>query len=303
MRHSYLRSHGLFSLVFFMVITLVACEKEVHINLGSVPPAVVVDGTIETNLPPYVFLTSTISFFSQIDLTTVQNSFLHGADIKVSDGSKTITLREYTIDTGINSKFYVYTIDTADLSNIILGQVGKFYTLTITYNGKTYTSVTKIPNPKGPDSLWFAAPALADSKTPANAIQLFANYTDPDTPGNYVRYFTKINSGQFFPCGIFSDEVVNGKRVANIGLFAGYNNSIDANGDSLRYFYPGDTVTLKWSEIDKSVYTFWNTAQFAASAAGNPFASPINVQSNVSNGALGVWAGYGSIDTTMIVPR
>ena len=300
MRHSFLKSPILVVMVLFNIITLVACQKEVHINLGSSPLLVVVDGAIETNLPPYVFLTSTISFFSQVDLTTLQNSFLHGADIQVSDGSKTITLKEYSFDTGLNNKFYAYSIDSA---NLMFGQVGKSYTLTISYGGKTYTSTTKIPNPKGVDSLWFGAPAIPDSKTPDSAIQLFANYTDPDTPGNYVRYFTKRNSDQFFPSGIFSDEVVNGKRIDNIGLFAGYNNSIDAKGDSLRYFYPGDTVQLKWCEIDQKVYTFWNTAQFAANATGNPFASPINVQSNISNGALGVWAGYGSIIYTIIVPK
>jgi len=283
------------------MVTFVSCEKEVHINLGSSPSQVVVEGAIETNVPPYVILTSTISFFSDVSLTTLQNSFLHGANIKVSDGTDTITLKEYSIDTGLNNKFYVYTIDTAALPNIMLGQVNKFYTLTIVYNGKTYTSVTKIPNPKGLDSLWFGPPAQTNSKTPDSAKQLFGNYTDPDTPGNYVRYFTEINGQPFYPSGIFSDAIVNGKTVDNIALYAGYNNSIDANGDSLSYFYPGDTVTLKWCEIDQKVYTFWNTEQYAASAAGNPFATPINVQSNISNGALGVWAGYGSILYTLVV--
>ncbi len=301
MHHLTLKCRFLFSMAFFMIVVLQSCQKEVHINLAGSPPAVVVDGAIETKLPPYVFLTSSISFFSTIDLTTLQNSFIHGANVQVSDGSKTITLKEYSFDTGVNNKFYVYTVDTSNLANIMLGQVDKSYTLTITYNGKTYTSVTKIPNPKGVDSIWFDVPAITNSRTPVNARQLFVNYVDPDTLGNFVRYFTSRNGDQFFPSGIFSDELVNGKRVDNIGLFAGYNPTIDAKGDSLSYFYPGDTVVLKWCEIDKKVYTFWNTAEFAASAAGNPFASPINVQSNVSNGALGVWAGYGSIDTTVIL--
>jgi hypothetical protein len=143
---------------------------------------------------------------------------------------------------------------------------------------------------------------------------MFANYTDPDTPGNYVRYFTARNpnphlpmalfAGQFLPSGLFSDEVVNGKTVSNIGLLAGYTNTgnDNQNRDSLIYFFPGETVTLKWSEIDKGVYTFWNTMQFAQNAVGNPFASPINVKTNISNGALGIWAGYGSVNITKVVP-
>ncbi len=143
----------LFALAIIAVVSLVSCQKEVHISLASSPPSLVVDGSIETNVPPYIFLTSTISFFSNIDLTTLQNSFIHGANVQVSDGSKTITLKEYSFDTGINNKCFVYTIDTSNLSNVMVGEVGKSYTLTINYNGKTYISTTKEPAVKGVDSL------------------------------------------------------------------------------------------------------------------------------------------------------
>ena len=287
--------------VLFLVVSLASCQKEVHINLGSTPPQVVVQGAIETNVPPYVILTNTIGFFSSIDLTTLQNSFLHGALITVSDGTATVTLKEYSIDTGSNSKFYVYSVDTAALGNIMYGQVGKFYTLSVTYNGTTYTSVTKIPVPKGIDSMWFGPPTFKNSKTPDSAVELFANYSDPDTPGNYVRYFTKRNNELYYPSGIFSDDLVNGNVIRNIDLYAGYDDSTNVNGDSLRYFYPGDSVTLKWCEIDKGVYDFWNTYAFASNAIGNPFSSPINVKTNMTNGALGVWCGYGTVFTTLVV--
>lgn len=288
---------------FAILVTLSSCQKEVHIDLGTSPTQLVVQGVIETDAPPYVILTSTIGFFSKIDLGTLQNSFIHGAVVTVSDDSTTVTLREYTIDTGNNNHFYVYSLDTANLSQLMFGRVGKFYKLSITYNGSTYTSVTKIPTPKGVDSLWFAAPTFTSPKTPDSAVELFANYTDPDTMGNYVRYFTKRNNELYYASGIFDDGLVNGKHISNIDLYAGYDDSTNVNGDSLRYFYPGDTVTLKWCEIDKGVYDFWNTYQFASNAIGNPFSSPINIKSNISNGALGVWCGYGTVITTKVVPH
>ena len=287
----------------FFALTLVGCEKEVHINLGSSPPQVVVQGAIETGQYPYVFLSSTIGFFSKIDLNTLQNSFIHGATITVSDGTHTNTLIEYSFDTGAGSKFYIYSVDTNNLANAIVGQVEKFYTLTITYNGKTYTSVTKIPNPKPVDSLYFGTPIYKNSKTPDSAKQLYADYTDPDTPGNSVRYFTKRNSEPYYPSDIFNDELVNGKVVNDIALFAGIADSTNANKDSLQYFYPGDTVTLKWCAIDKYVYKFWNSYEYAANSLGNPFASPINLVTNITNGALGIWEGDGSVYKTVVVPK
>ncbi len=290
-------------IAFIFIATLLSCQKEVHINLGTSPTEVVVQGAIETNIPPYVILTSTIGFFSNIDLGTLQNSFIHGANVTVSDGSSTVTLKEYSIDTLNGNKFYIYTVDTTNLSNIMYGQVGKFYTLTIAYNGIIYTSVTKIPNPKGVDSVWFGTPVFKNKNTPDSAMEMFANYTDPDTPGNYVRYFTRRNNENFYPAGIFTDDLVNGENIRNIDLFAGYDDSTHVNGDSLSYFYPGDSVTLKWCEIDKGVYDFWNTYAYASNAIGNPFASPINIKTNITNGALGVWCGYGSILTTRVVPH
>lgn len=290
------------AITLLFIAALTSCEKEVHINMSSSPSQLVVQGAVESGQPPYVFLTSTISFFSKVDLSTLENSFIHGADIKVSDGSKTITLREYTFDTGTANKFYIYTIDTATLGDIIIGEAEKTYSLTITHNGKVYSAVSKIPSMNGVDSMWFAEPLLRSPRTPDSAKQLFANFTDPDTPGNYVRYFTRRNSQQFFAGDQFNDEVVNGKPLTNIPLFAGFQNTGEMNNDSLRYFYKGDTVTLRWSGIDRRVYQFWNTFSYARSALGNPFASPINLQTNISGGALGIWAGYGNVEKTLVVP-
>ncbi len=302
MSHLHFRSVYLF-LAMILLLTLASCEKEVHIKLATSPTKLVVQGAVENGIPPYVILTSTIGFFSTVDLTTLSNSFIHGADIKVSDGANTVSLVEYSLDTAGGNKFYVYSIDTANLSGLMLGEFEKTYSLTIVYNGITYTSVTKIPTPKGIDSMWFDLPLSGSTKIPPNAKQLFINYSDPDTLGNNVRYFTKKNSEQFYASDQLNDEVVNGKLITDIPLYAGFDNVQNAKEDSLRYFYPGDTVILKWSAIDKKVYNFWNSFAYATNSLGNPFATPINLQTNMTNGALGVWAGYGSVQTTKVVPH
>lgn len=289
--------------IISIVGTLQSCQKEVHIKLNSAPSQLVVEGGIQTGTPPIVLLTSSVSFFSSIDLSSLQDIFVHNAIVKVSDGTDTVTLKELSFDTGSSgSKFYVYTLDPG--SSLMLGQVNKFYTLTIEYNGQTYTSVTKIPTPKAVDTMWIDSPLFSSPRIPKGALQLFVTYSDPDTPGNYVRYFTKRNSEQYFASdNVYTDQLINGQTVPKIELFAGYNKTQDANGDSLSYFYPGDTVTLNWSMIDKGVFDFWNTLNFAEQSTGNPFASPINVKSNIKGGALGVWAGYGSITRTLIIPK
>lgn len=298
----------LLMLASFTLMMFSSCEKEVHINLKSSEPQVVVQGQIETGMPPYVILTNTIGFFSKIDLSTYEKSFLHDAVITVSDGTKTVKLKEYTFDTGASFKFSIYSLDTASFNpaNFMFGENNKTYTLSITYQGKTYTGVTKIPNPQGIDSMWFDEPLFAGEKTPDSALQLYVNYKDPDTLGDYVRYFTQRGNDLFYPSEIFSDEIVNGKQVNKIGLVAGYEQASggqDRSRDSLIYFFPGETVTLKWCAVDKAVYNFFNTLQFARNSVGNPFSSPINPTTNMKNGALGVWAGYGVYERTAVVPH
>src|SRR5476649_102644 len=82
--------------IIALVLSLAACQKEVHIDLGSTAPQMVVQGQIENGQPPFVILNNTIGFFSSVDLGTLQNSFIHGAAMTVSDGTNTIALKEYS---------------------------------------------------------------------------------------------------------------------------------------------------------------------------------------------------------------
>src|SRR5947208_8562831 len=111
-----LRCRSLLSLFVLIpgVVFFSSCEKEVNINLTNGETQLVVNGQIEIGDPPFVVLTHSIGYFSKVDLNTLQNSFIHNADVQVSNGSRSIKLREYSIDTGGNAKFYFYTIDTAD---------------------------------------------------------------------------------------------------------------------------------------------------------------------------------------------
>jgi hypothetical protein len=86
-------------------------------------------------------------------------------------------------------------------------------------------------------------------------------------------------------------------------LPAGFRKADTIDRETFGYFYKGDTVVVKWSSIDKKTYEFWNTLEFSYGTTGNPFSSPVEVNGNISNGALGVWAGYGNAFDTLIIPR
>jgi hypothetical protein len=312
--------YGLLAVVA-LALAFTSCEKEVKINFKGSDPKVVVEGAIEYGLPPYVILTHSIGYFERINPDVLQNSYLHGAKISVTDGMRSVALKEYIIDTpigGTNYKFSIYSVDVTDPDALqFTGQYEKFYTLNIkTEDGQEFSAVTKIPQPKPVDSMWVQAPP---SPPKPGAVQLFVQYSDPDTIGNCVKYWTQRRfqaydslTGQLkyyntgFVAGLnssYNDEIINGSSI-RIVLDAGYDRSNpDLNLDTYGYFFRGDTIVLKWSAIDRATYDFWSTLDFAYSSTGNPFASPVQILGNLKGGALGVWAGYGTTYDTLIVPK
>lgn len=53
--------------------------------------------------------------------------------------------------------------------------------------------------------------------------------------------------------------------------------------------YP-DTVLIRISQIDEAAFLFWRSIDYQGQSTGNPFAEPINLQSNIEGG-YGVWFG------------
>ena len=59
------------------------------------------------------------------------------------------------------------------------------------------------------------------------------------------------------------------------------------------YYIHPDTVLIRISQIDNKSYLFWRSLEYQQSSNGNPFAEPLNLQSNIEGG-FGVWYGQSS---------
>ena len=83
----------------------------------------------------------------------------------------------------------------------------------------------------------------------------------------------------------------------------GINRNADRDSIEYNFFFRGDTVDFKLSNIDKATYDFWRTWESAYSSVGNPFSSPTKVLGNISNNALGYFGGYASQYRRLIIPQ
>jgi hypothetical protein len=285
-------------LLLIILFAVVSCERNIDFKLDQTEPKLVVEASIENGQFPIVYLSNSLSFFSKLDPATISQSFVHNADVYVSNGTLTHRLKEYIYSVaGFN--FYYYSSDVNRPSTLFRGEILKHYSLRIVTDGKEYTATTTIPDTtKRIDTLY------AKHAPPGNQPDqrsLMGRFTDKPGLGDYVRYFTKRNDGPFYPGlnSVFDDQIIDGTTY-EVQIERGVNRSLPVS-EGYSYFNAGDTATLKLCNIDKATFDFWRTTEFVYANQGNPFASPTKVLSNISNNALGYFGGYAAQYRTIII--
>ncbi len=288
-------------LILLCAFVLASCEKNIDFKLNKADDILVVDASIENGQPPVVVLSKSFDYFSTITPALLAGAFVHDAMVYVSNGNKTQKLKEYSVDSSGGNAVYYYTIDSSNLATTFLGEVNTKYDLKIIANNTDYHATTTIPAiAKKIDSLWWEP---APFTTDPSKVVVVVRATDPPGLGNYIRYYTKQNSTQFYPGfqSVFDDQLIDGTTY-DLRLDPGIDRN-DPKGFDSNSFRHGDTAVLKLSNIDRTTYHFWLTMEFAYQSIGNPFASPNKVLGNIDNGALGAFCGYASTFKTLLIPQ
>lgn len=285
-----------------LLVGMTGCEKNVSLDLHQSAQHLVVDGKIENGQPPVVVLTRSQDLFARIDTTILKNLFVHGADITVTGNGMTVKLVEVSVDTLGGNKYYYYTVDSTDQPRF-RGRRGGSYALHITVGGQDYDANTTIPSEGFKlDSVWWLW-GVKDDKPDTSEAFLMARIVDPPKLGNYARYFTRCNDEPFYPglSSVADDEITNGTTF-DFQIDRGVNKNDKVDFKDYGYFKRGDRVTLKFCNIDRTTYEFWQTWEYAWSNQGNPFSTPTTVLGNVP-GALGYWGGYEAEYKTITIPK
>ena len=265
------------------VVVLFGCNPEPDLSAVPTTPKLVIDGRIEDGAFPRVLLTTSMSYFDELDSASIRELVVTTAKVTVStdDQSEVLTLQRD------EDQFppFVYS------GTAIKGVVGKTCTLTVVWRGETYSATTTIPPVAEIDRLWFETVDGSQTKG-----YVYGEFTDDGNAENYYRIFTQRMSkdSRFIPVYLsaIEDEYFNGKSFT-FSLLRGADNFSNIEDDL--YFEKGDTVKVKFCTMDQAHFDFWRTVERELYMLGNPFASSGNdVISNIDNKkALGVWGGYG----------
>lgn len=266
-----------------------ACEKE---NTGQPPgPNLpVVEGMIEENGYPLVMLSSNPAHFAGSLPPANAASWIHNAVVTVSNGPQTQQLREYRLTDAAGRAFWAYTVDTAGLPYAFRGETGKSYTLTIESEGKKLHAITTIPVRRlRLDSVWWAA----------GKAGLMARFTGSQQGPSYARYFTARNGEDYRP----GMHPLSAQSTGN-STFAIRLRTAPAGSGALAYanFGSGDTVSLKFCNVDHRTYDFFRSAGSAWEAGEDPLGPSVRTTGNVSGG-YGYWGGYSVTYERIIIPK
>jgi hypothetical protein len=289
-------------LAFFVV----RCTKEVKIKLPTFEQKLVVDGQIRPGIPPIIILSKSQDLYASTSLDAIQNNYVTDAVCIVSNGTVSDTLDLLCSDS-LPPQFQDYLANVLNvtagnvaqanfcafstLNTALFGEIGKTYTLTILYNGKTYTSSTTLmPQPIVSSTFYKNNGQYSDRG--------YAWIVIKDDPNAYNTYFLRVKSQKdnlrFHTINgpAFDDAFFNGLEF-KLGVYNAGSYDIDSLSDDEKgYFFIGDTAIIELSSMDNNVYQFNLQKYTQVDNGGNPFAMPSNIPSNIVGGALGVFAGY-----------
>lgn len=274
---------------------MVSCTKEIDLKLPVPEDMIVVEGRIENDQAPFVMLTRNQPYFGGLDLNNYEQYFISGATVTVWTVDDTVILDPLNFPVNDSITIPVYTTFSG-----FEGELNTTYYLKVEAEGKILTSHTTIPQLNPLDSIWVVPHPIEDQYD--SLVSIYARYNDPDTPGNYVRYFTQRNSEQFKPGinSVFDDKFIN-SLTFDFRVDRGQYRSDDFDIETYGFFWKGDTVTVKWSAIDFPHYKFWITLEDEMNTSG-PVSSNVVIDGNIEGG-LGIWGGYASAFQTIIIPE
>jgi Domain of unknown function (DUF4249) len=253
-----------------IVISFASCEKVIDVSLTAAEVKYVIEGTVSNiaSQPPTVLLSQTKKFEDNNVFTGIS-----GAIVTIQVNNDTIySLTE--VSTGVYK------------TEAFIGVPGGRYTLSVSINGSTYTSISVMPAQLvSLDALTVDDLAFGGSNTKTIA----PDYLDPVGLGNSYRFIQYANGIQVKKVIVQNDDLSDGLRITRP--------LVNTDGD----LKTGDFVKVDMLCIDPQVYRYWYSLDQAATGA-NQSATPANPVSNINGGAIGYFSAHSISSHTIVIP-
>jgi hypothetical protein len=268
-------------LVFMMGIT-VSCEKEVNLNLNIAEKKyLVVEGNLDDRLATqWIKLTTSSSYYDTTETPAVSYSV-----VKITDGEVDFYFRESSNDS--LKGYYINNMFSANLKEGV-------YFLTIEHDGEVYTAQSEYRPVPVIDSVSIRLNIFSRlGITPDTLYDISIHFADLPGRDNYYLSNLFVND-KLRTVRPNEKTIINGEDLGAYVSYAIY--TIDK-----KEIKEGDILTVEIRSISKGNYNFHNEFFYQTNLSGNPFAgaSPANISTNLSPGAL----GYFQVSSSFLIDK
>ncbi len=247
-----IKKYSLAFSVLFITLIFCSCEKEIDVDLKTAPPHIQIEGLVKQDQLAMVRVSHTVDFNDNSGYP-----LLKGAIVKISDdaGNSEILKQD-------NTGWYV--------AENMKGVVGRKYDMSVTYEGKEYTSTSQMPPQVKLDSLTMYKILVMDYALP------MIHFKDPvGVTNQYYRCLVYINGKQLPDMNelVLSTEFMDGSPIHQFLPVFTHDDDVDP-------IEQDDEILIEFQCLDKGAYTFFETLSRIEESLTNP-------TSNITGGALG----------------
>lgn len=236
----------------------ISCEDVVNVDLDTAAPKLVIDASIK-------WQKGTVGNLQKIKLTTTTDFYSN--TIPVATGA-TVSIKNTTVDIPTSYQF----IEDGQTGEYVCSNftpiINNDYTLTVVYNGQTYTATSKfMPTPVIQKTEQITKPGFGGE----DVYEIKFYFQDNAAENNFYLVGAK-NSNIVYPeYGVLSDEFFQGNL-----MFAIYQDQDLKKGDVVEYSLQG--ITEKYNNYMSKLLST------SGSEGGNPFATPpATLRGNIVN--------------------
>jgi hypothetical protein len=262
-----------FAIATTLILLLSGCIKAVD-SEDKFRYNLVVDGRIEQGRGATIMLSQSMPYREAYDEEPFREVVLKWAKVTIIHKDREAVLvgrRVEDYPTG-----YIYS------GSDILGEVGESYTLRVEYSKRVWEATTTIVEPIELHDIEIIA-IDEDNYTIEATLPATHHPCSIDCAIGDSQYYAPTLLGSYAP-SMTPRRITINRPMENF-----IREDIDIN------FHHGEVVRLRVNTLTEFAYDYWRKWEDNFLNSVNPiFPSTSNLPTNISNGGLGIWAGYGT---------
>jgi hypothetical protein len=246
-----------------VLLTFSSCTEEIDVDLNAADPQVVIEGKVTTSGASIVKIARSVNFDQANDFPEVRDAFV-----------------ELTDDQG-NSEILTESSPGTYISSNIVGTVGNTYSLLVQSDGKTLSSMSRIPSQVPFDSIVLSRTTGSIVGSSNDTVYIVrVRIKDPIDEANYYRFLESIN-GELSNSYVYNDRLFNGEEVDLI------------LPDFTREIEAGDILKIEMQCIDESVHEYFSSFSNSQGSPGGS-SNPANPYTNIIGSDVGYFSAHTS---------